>query len=288
MTSDCLPHQVQTSYAATARRGAASVTCPLCRSPSFSMPAVAMSAPPPSARPSAGPTGWPRKRRLPAAQARERTVLEMPHAPVDPALGTASPHEWHEGWVAALIGRKGLTIQSIQALSGATVTVQRVSDLSTSATTRLIEIKGSPSQREKAEALVRAKLSQVERQVGGDFQTALFVADPLRHLSAERRRHVDQLHALTTAPHLECAKVLEACAGDAEAAAERLLLSTAARGGARELRHHGEVRHEDEEDEELRRAQQESIASAAHETERQRRLEQVWTTHDPLMATECL
>ena len=252
------------------------------------MPAVAMSAPPPSARPSAVPTGWPHKRRLPAAQARERTVLEMPHVPADPALGVASPHEWHEGWVAALIGRKGMTIQSIQALSGATVTIQRVSDLSTGATTRLIEIKGSPSQREKAEALVRAKLSQIEQQVGGDFQMALSAADPLRHLSAARRRHVDQLHALTTAPPLECAKVLEACAGDAEAAAERLLLSATARGSAREFRHHGEFRHTDEEDEELRRAQQESITSAVDESERQRRLEQVRTTDDPLMAAECL
>ena len=51
-------------------------------------------------------------------------------------------------------------------------------------------------------------------------------ADPLRHLPQAERLKVDQLHGLTGCELVDCATALEASGGDAEAAAEALLLAT--------------------------------------------------------------
>lgn len=171
----------QSSYAATARRASSVVTCPICRQPATSAPTVAKSAismadagfrvqpgstnslsstparPSSSLPPPPQPTvkrEWPKKRHVPG-----RTVLEMPYQRLDPTLGSKE----HVAWVAALIGKKGATIQAMQNVSGATIHIQKVSEVPDGATVRLIEIKGTAKQREAGEQAVIARLSQIQQ-----------------------------------------------------------------------------------------------------------------------------
>ena len=147
----------RTSYATTARTGSADVTCPICRQPSTTAPPTAQRTPavaqgrfPPSTArsataaaaavaavarpsngggssaaaastaagaPSASSSSWPRSRPLPAADADKLTVLEMPYHRFDAALTGRS--DVHCGWVAAIIGKRGVTVAAIEATSGA-------------------------------------------------------------------------------------------------------------------------------------------------------------------------
>jgi hypothetical protein len=106
-----------------------------------------------------------------------------------------------------------------QSVSGATVHIQKASEVPARAAVRQIEICGTEAQRHMCETLIRQRLSNLKI----DFD--LRAADPLSCLPPERRRTVSQLHGLTGCAELDCARALTECDDDAEAAAEKLLLS---------------------------------------------------------------
>lgn len=144
--------------------------------------------------------------------------------------------------------------------------IQKASKVPPSASVRTIEIAGTLKQRVLCEQLIRSRLADlsaaaIERE-----------ADPLAHLTAGVRSQVDQLHSLTGCPLLACARALEASKGDAEAAAEKLLLSFGGfEGGAGE----GGASADDAElAMEIERVQALSLASARAEEQRQQQADE--------------
>ena len=142
------------------------------------------------------------------------TVLARPCAPSSTALARPLCHR--------LVRSAGATIQAIEQVSGATVRLQKASEVPEGASVRLIEIRGTAKQREACERSIANRCAKLAQ----DFAST--PDDPLAQLHIERRKKVDQLQQLTGCPLLQCARVLEACSGDDEAAFERLLLMAGA------------------------------------------------------------
>lgn len=136
--------------------------------------------------------GWPRLRQLGVEQGKRQTVLEMPTLTgrLDPYTGVEDT-TWSQ-WVAALLGKKGATVQAIQNESGAVVDIQRQCDVPPGATVRIITITGTVPQRARCEDLIRQRLATVD--------PSYILANPLAALNPTKRRAVEMLKEMTSFP----------------------------------------------------------------------------------------